>query len=64
MASNYKFINWSEVSIFLSQSEDRSRIRSNYRGKKYAVYVNMLKLAVNAWERWASKKMRNNNTKT
>ena len=41
------FINWSEVSRYLSGSRDQ--IRSNYKGKRYKKAVDGLKRHLSVW---------------
>jgi len=43
-------INWSEVSRLLT--DDRTHIRANYSGKKYARQINGLKRLIEFWVRW------------
>jgi hypothetical protein len=46
------FINWSEVSRFLTKSENRSQIKSTYSGKRYAKKVAGLIRLIRFWVRW------------
>ena len=46
-------INYSELSRLLTG--DRTAIRSDYKGKKYARKINRLKWLIELWVRWQEK---------
>ncbi len=45
-------INWSNVSRLLTNSENRSQIKSTYKGKRYAKKVAGLIRLIRFWVRW------------
>ena len=50
--SELDLINWSEVSRFLTKSDNRSQIKSTYNGKRYAKKVAGLIRLIRFWVRW------------
>lgn len=45
-------INWSKVSLLLTNESSRSQIKSSYNGKRYAKKVAGLIRLIRFWVRW------------